>query len=138
MGGAVAAVESSYMKQKLVESNSRRLEAIERGDQVVVGVNRYVETEPSPLGAGEGSILTVPEGVEAGQVAGLQAWRAARDGKAVATALENLKNAARTEQNLMPLTIAAARAGVTTGEWGAALREVFGEYRAPTGVGRAA
>ncbi|HLN09561.1 MAG TPA: protein meaA [Xanthobacteraceae bacterium] len=138
MGGAVAAVESSYMKQKLVESNSRRLEAIERGDQVVVGVNRYVETEPSPLGAGEGSILTVPEGVEAGQVAGLRAWRAARDGKAVATALENLKNAARTEQNLMPLTIAAARAGVTTGEWGAALREVFGEYRAPTGVGRAA
>jgi len=138
MGGAVAAVESSYMKQKLVETNSRRLEAIERGDQVVVGVNRYVETEPSPLGAGEGAILTVPEGVEAGQIARLQAWRAARDGKAVATALENLKSAARTEQNLMPLTIAAARAGVTTGEWGTALREVFGEYRAPTGVGRAA
>jgi (2R)-ethylmalonyl-CoA mutase len=135
MGGAVAAVESSYMKQKLVASNSRRLAAIERGDQVVVGVNRYVETEQSPLVAGEGAILTVPAEVEAEQIARLAAWRSARDGKAVAAALADLKAAARGEQNLMPPTIAAARAGVTTGEWGAALREIFGEYRAPTGVG---
>jgi (2R)-ethylmalonyl-CoA mutase len=138
MGGAVAAVESSYMKQSLVESNSRRLAAIERGDQVVVGVNRYVETEESPLVAAEGVILTVPAEVEAEQIARLSAWRSARDGKVVSAALDDLKAAARGEQNLMPPTIAAARAGVTTGEWGAALREVFGEYRAPTGVGGAA
>jgi (2R)-ethylmalonyl-CoA mutase len=138
MGGAVAAVESSYMKQQLVESNSRRLGAIERGEQVVVGVNRYQESEPSPLATGEGSILTVPAEVEAGQIERLAAWREKRDNKAVAAALTDLKAAARSEQNLMPVTIAAAKAGATTGEWGAALREVFGEYRAPTGVARAA
>ncbi len=138
MGGAVAAVESSYMKQKLVESNTRRLEAIERGEQTVVGVNRFTETEPSPLTTGEGAILTVPEHVEREQVERLKAWRAQRDQKKVAAALDALRRAAQEETNIMPASIAAAKAGVTTGEWGAALREVFGEYRAPTGVGRSA
>ncbi|WP_238121896.1 MULTISPECIES: protein meaA [unclassified Xanthobacter] len=138
MGGAVAAIENSYMKQALVESNTRRLEAIESGDQVVVGVNRWTESEPSPLTTGEGAILTVPEGVEAEQVARLQAWRAARDAKAVAAALADLKSAAQEGRNIMDPSIACAKAGVTTGEWGTCLREVFGEYRAPTGVGRAA
>jgi len=138
MGGAVAAVETSYMKAKLVESNTRRLEGIEAAEHVVVGVNRFTETEPSPLAAGEGAILTVAEEVEAEQIKRLQAWRAARDGKAVAAALKDLRIAARENRNIMPASIAAAKAGVTTGEWGATLRESFGEYRAPTGVGRAA
>src|SRR5262249_4712369 len=138
MGGAIAAVETSYMKSKLVESNTARLEAIERGEQGVVGVNKFIETEPSPLPAGDGAILTVPHEVEAGQIARLNAWRAARDGKAVAAALKELRTAAQGGANIMPASIAAAKAGVTTGEWGACLREAFGEYRAPTGVGRAA
>jgi (2R)-ethylmalonyl-CoA mutase len=138
MGGAVAAVESSYMKSKLVESNTRRLEAIERGEQIVVGVNKFIETEPSPLSTGEGSILTVPHEVEAEQIERLKAWRTARDNKAVAAALKDLRAAAQEGRNVMPASIVAAKAGATTGEWGAALREAFGEYRAPTGVGRAA
>ncbi|NLH82773.1 MAG: protein meaA [Phyllobacteriaceae bacterium] len=138
MGGAVAAVESSYMKQKLVESNTRRLEAIEAGQQTVVGVNRFKETEPSPLTTGEGSILTVPPHIEEQAIERIKAWRASRDEKAVAAALATLRAAAAEGTNIMEPSIAAARAGVTTGEWGATLREVFGEYRAPTGVGRAA
>ncbi len=138
MGGAVAAVESSYMKQKLVESNTRRLEAIEAGASTVVGVNRFKETEPSPLTTGEGSILTVPAHVEAEAIERIKAWRAGRDEKAVASALAALRSAAAEGRNVMEPSIAAAKAGVTTGEWGATLREVFGEYRAPTGVGRAA
>ncbi len=138
MGGAVAAVESSYMKSKLVESNTARLESIERGEQIVVGVNKFTETEASPLGAGDGAILTVPHEVEAEQIERLKAWRAARDSKAVAAALKELRAAAQGGRNVMPASIAAAKAGVTTGEWGAALREAFGEYRAPTGVGRTA
>ncbi|MEJ1160303.1 protein meaA [Prosthecomicrobium sp. N25] len=138
MGGAVAAVESSYMKQKLVESNTKRLEAIEAGDAVVVGVNRFKETEPSPLTGGDGAILTVPEHVEAEAVEGLKAWRAARDEAAALAALAALRSAAAEGRNVMEPSIACAKAGVTTGEWGATLREVFGEYRAPTGVGRAA
>ena len=138
MGGAVAAVESSYMKQKLVESNTKRLEAIERGEQTVVGVNRFTETEPSPLTTGEGAILTVPEHVEKEQVERLKAWRNARDQKKAASALEALRRAASEGQNIMPASVDAAKAGITTGEWGAVLREVFGEYRAPTGVGRSA
>ena len=138
MGGAVAAVESSYMKSKLVESNSARLESIERGEQVVVGVNKFIETEESPLSTGEGSILTVPHEVEAEQIERLNAWRASRDQVAVHAALKELRAAAAEGRNVMPPSIAAAKAGVTTGEWGAALREAFGEYRAPTGVGRAA
>ena len=137
MGGAVAAVESGYMKQQLVESNTARLEAIERGEQVVVGVNRYLETEPSPLTGGIDSIMTVSEDAERDQLERLAAWRAQRDKRAVADALAELKRAATTGGNIMPASIACAKAGVTTGEWGWTLRESFGEYRAPTGVGRA-
>jgi (2R)-ethylmalonyl-CoA mutase len=137
MGGAVAAVESGYMKQQLVESNTARLEAIERGEQVVVGVNHYLETEPSPLTGGIDSIMMVSEDAERGQVEGLNAWRAARDKIAVANTLKELKRAATSGDNIMPASIACAKAGVTTGEWGWTLREAFGEYRAPTGVGSA-
>jgi (2R)-ethylmalonyl-CoA mutase len=138
LGGAIAAVEMGYMKAQLVESNTARLEAIERGEQTVVGVNRFVETEPSPLATGDDAILTVPQEVEAQQIGRLNAWRAARDPVAVAAALADLRAAARDGRNIMPPSIAAAKAGVTTGEWGTALREAFGQYRAPTGVGRAA
>jgi ethylmalonyl-CoA mutase len=137
MGGAVAAVESGYMKQRLVESNTARLEAIERGDQVVVGVNRYLETETSPLTGGIDSIMTVSADAERDQLERLKAWRATRDSAAVAATLKELKRAATTGSNIMPASIACAKAGVTTGEWGWTLREAFGEYRAPTGVGRA-
>jgi ethylmalonyl-CoA mutase len=137
MGGAVAAVDTGYMKQQLVESNTARLEAIERGDQVVVGVNRYLESEPSPLAAAADAILTVSEEAERGQIERLKAWREARDNSAVAAALKDLKRAATGGTNIMPASIACAKAGVTTGEWGWTLREAFGEYRAPTGVGRA-
>ncbi len=136
MGGAVAAVESSYMKQKLVESNSRRLAAIEAGEQVVVGVNRFTEAAPSPLTTGDGAILTVDAKAEAEQVERLAAWRAQRDGKAVAAALDQLKSAAKEGRNIMEPSIACAHAGVTGGEWAGSLREIYGEYRAPTGVGR--
>ncbi len=136
MGGAIAAVP--YMKSKLVESNTRRLEAIESGEQVVIGVNRFTETEVSPLTTGEGSIMVVDPAVEAQQVESLKAWRAARDAKAVDKALADLRAAASEGRNVMEPSIAAAKSGVTTGEWGQVLREVFGEYRAPTGVGRAA
>src|SRR6478752_1586131 len=138
LGGAIAAVEMGYMKAQLVESNTARLEAIERGEQTVVGVNRFIETEPSPLATGDDAILTVPHEVEAQQIARLNAWRAERDAAAVAAALSDLRAAARDGRNIMSPSIAAAKAGVTTGEWGAALREAFGQYRAPTGVGRAA
>ncbi len=138
MGGAVAAVENGYLKSRLVESNTRRLEGIERGEQTVVGVNRFVDAEPSPLLAGESSIMVVPPHVEAEQVTRLRAWRAARDSKAVETALADLRAAAHDGRNIMEPSIVAAKAGVTTGEWGAALRESFGEYRAPTGVSQTA
>ncbi|AMN39639.1 protein meaA [Rhodoplanes sp. Z2-YC6860] len=137
MGGAVAAVESGYMKRQLVDSNTARLEAIERGDQVVVGVNKYLESEPSPLTGGVEAIMTVSEEAEVDQIGRLTAWRAARDAKAVAAALADLKRAAKDGTNIMPASIACAKAGVTTGEWGWTLRESFGEYRAPTGVGQA-
>ncbi len=138
MGGAVAAVDSSYMKRQLVEANSARLAAIEDGEQVVVGVNRWTDSEPSPLAAGEdGGILTVSEHVEEEAVEKVRAWRDARDQAAVETALADLKAAAQEGRNIMEPSIAAAKAGATTGEWGRTLREVFGEYRAPTGVGQA-
>ncbi|HIJ38126.1 MAG TPA: protein meaA [Rhodospirillaceae bacterium] len=138
MGGAVPAVEASYMKQKLVESNSRRLAAIEAGQQIVVGVNKFTDAAPSPLTAGDGSILTVDAKAEAEQIARVQAWRSARDGQAASKALEALKATAQEGRNIMEASIACAHAGVTGGEWAASLREIFGEYRAPTGVGRAA
>lgn len=138
LGGAVAAVEMGYMKQQLVESNTKRLESIESGNSVVVGVNKFTESESSPLTGGVGAILTVPHEVEQEQIARLDAWRASRDGKAVETALTDLRRAAKEGSNVMPASIACAKAGVTTGEWGAVFREVFGEYRAPTGVPKAA
>jgi ethylmalonyl-CoA mutase len=137
LGGAVAAVERGYMKQQLVESNTRRIEAIERGEQTVVGVNRFVESEPSPLAGSAEMIVTVSPQAEAEQIERLAAWRATRDPKAVAAALKELRAAARENRNIMPASVVCAKAGVTTGEWGFALRESFGEYRAPTGVGRA-
>ncbi|MGB3021097.1 MAG: protein meaA [Methyloceanibacter sp.] len=133
LGGAVAAI--NYMKEALIASNATRVEAIEKGEQILVGVNAYTETEPSPLEAGADGILTVPEAVEIEQVANLQNWRLARDEKAVRQALIGLKSAAKEGRNIMEPSIAAAKAGVTTGEWGQILREVFGEYRAPTGLG---
>jgi (2R)-ethylmalonyl-CoA mutase len=139
MGGAVAAIDSSYMKQRLVESNARRLAAIEAGEQVVVGVNRFTDSAPSPLTAGsDGGILTVDPAAETEAIERLQAWRAARNENDVKAALAQLAADARAGDNIMPASIACAHAGVTTGEWGAVLRKSYGEYRAPTGVSRAA
>ncbi|HEY8264412.1 MAG TPA: protein meaA [Methyloceanibacter sp.] len=132
MGGAVAAID--YMKEALIKSNAARVEAIEKGEQILVGVNAYTETEPSPLSASGDGILTVSEAVELEQIANLNAWRQRRDDKAVSAALVSLKSAAAEGRNIMEPSIAAAKAGVTTGEWGQVLREVFGEYRAPTGI----
>ncbi|MGA6968625.1 MAG: protein meaA [Xanthobacteraceae bacterium] len=137
LGGAVAAVEQGYMKRQLVESNTRRLEAIERGEQTVVGVNRFQETEDSPLAGAAETVLTVSPEAEREQIERLQTWRAARDERAVSAALRELRVAASENRNIMPASVACAKAGVTTGEWGFALRERFGEYRAPTGVGKA-
>lgn len=134
-GGPIAAVESGYIKQKLVESNAQRLRAIERGEQVVVGLNRFTETEVSPLTKDlDGAILVVDPAVEAERIAALATWRAERDAHAVSQALVKLEAVARSGENIMGASIVAARAGVTTGEWAATLRGVFGEYRAPTGV----
>jgi (2R)-ethylmalonyl-CoA mutase len=136
MGGAVAAVESGYMKGELVKSNSARIKAIEDGRETVVGVNAFETTEPSPLSGGDGpSILTVPEHVEQEQIERLKAWRKQRDAAVVEAALADLKSAATEGRNIMEPSIACAKAGVTTGEWGQTLRDVFGQYRAPTGVG---
>jgi (2R)-ethylmalonyl-CoA mutase len=134
-GGAVEAVESGYIKQKLVESNAARLRAIEGGDQTVVGVNKYIESAPSPLIEDlDDAILTVDPQVDADQRAALGRWKEERDAAAVEKALADLEQAARNDENMMPVSIAAAHAGVTTGEWAGLLRKVFGEYRAPTGV----
>jgi ethylmalonyl-CoA mutase len=137
-GGAVEAVE--YMKTQLVESHRTRVSAIEHGERKVIGQNVFTEAEPSPLEEAEdGGILTVDPQIEAEQIDSVRRWRDERDADAVAAALEALAAAARDEsQNIMPTTLEAARAGVTTGEWGQTLREVFGEYRAPTGVAGAA
>ena len=134
-GGAVEAVP--YMKAALVDSHRARLARIESGEQVMVGVNRFTETEPSPL-AGGGSVLVVDPAVEQEARDALVQWRAGRDEAAVAGALDELRRVAGSGENVMPATIAAARAGATTGEWAGALREAFGSYRAPTGVGAAA
>ena len=138
MGGAIAAVQAGYMKGRLVESNARRLAAIESGEQIVVGVNKFQSTEPSPLSTGSGAIQVVPEHVGEEAIERLKAWKAQRDEAAVEKALADLASAAREDRNIVEPSIVAAKAGVTTGEWGATLREIFGEYRAPTGVGRAA
>ncbi len=137
MGGAVEAVD--YMKGALVASHRERLRRIETGEQTVVGINRFTQSEPSPLVAsGDGGILVVDPEVEAECGAAVRQWRAQRDQTKVDEALTELARVARNDrENIMPATIAAARAGVTTGEWAHALREAFGEYRAPTGVGEA-
>jgi ethylmalonyl-CoA mutase len=133
-GGTGTQEALEYMKERLVSSNAARVEAIETSEEIRVGVNAYRETEVSPLTAGNGSFMTVDAAAEAEQIARLKAWRAERDNTKVATALAALEAAARGDENLMPVSIACAKAGVTTGEWARALRKVFGEYRAPTGV----
>jgi len=135
MGGAVAAVENGYLKGELVASHARRRARVESGEDVVVGVNRFTETEPSPLTADlDAAIQAVDPQVEERAVTALRAWREQRDAAAVDAALGGLRDAAKTDENLVPATLACARAGVTTGEWAGVLREVFGSYRAPTGV----
>jgi ethylmalonyl-CoA mutase len=134
MGGAVSAVEGGYMKAALVDSNTRRLKGVESGAIPVVGVNKFANGVESPLSAGEGIIQTVDFAVEGAQIERLKAWRAQRNAKEAKAALAELESAAKEGRNVMPASIAAAKAGVTTGEWAAALRGVFGEYRPPTGV----
>ena len=134
MGGAIKSIE--YMKSRLVDSNAERLNKIERNETVVVGVNKFRNGEPSPLTAGEGGIMVVDPAVEQDQINRLAAWRENRDQSAVDAALTMLRNAAKNGDNIMPASIAAAKAGVTTGEWAAQMRAVFGEYRGPTGVSR--
>ncbi|WP_184830464.1 protein meaA [Kribbella solani] len=135
MGGAVAAVESGYLKQALVASHAERRQRIESGEQVVVGVNRFENTEPSPLTADlDTAIQTVDPAAESAALEALQEWHTKRDAAAVDAALAKLQAIAKTAGNLMPATLECARAGVTTGEWAGVLREMYGEYRAPTGV----
>ena len=134
MGGAVEAIE--YMKSRLVESNAARIAGIEAGQTTVVGVNRFTEGEASPLTSGDDSIMVADPAAEADQIARLDAWRSARDEARVQRALAALRRAAAEGLNIMPPSIEAARAGVTTGEWGDVVRAAFGQYRAPTGVTR--
>ncbi len=134
MGGAISSIE--YMKSRLVDSNAERLNRIERNETVVVGVNKFTTGEPSPLMSGDGGIMVVDPAVEEDQISRLNLWRASRDEAAVAKALTDLRKAAAEGQNVMAPSIAAAKAGVTTGEWAAQMRAVFGEYRGPTGVSR--
>jgi len=132
MGGAIGAID--YMKSRLVDSNAARLNRIEAGETVVVGVNKWSEGEPSPLMTGDGGIMVVDAAVEADQIARLETWREERDEVAVKVALAELRAAAAEGRNVMPASIKAAKAGVTTGEWAAQMRNVHGEYRGPTGV----
>ncbi len=136
LGGLLPALEKGWIKERLVAANAERMAAIEAGEITVVGVNAFTETEPSPLSPGEEetTVQTVPEHVEAEQIARLRAFRERRDERAVAEALSELRRAASEGRNIMEPSIACAKAGVTTGEWGQILREVYGEYRAPTGV----
>lgn len=135
MGGAIAAVDTGYMKSELVSSHARRRAAIESGEEIIVGVNKFTTTEPSPLTADlDAAIMVADPRAEEAAKASLEAWKAERDESAVAESLAALAAAAKTDANLMEATLAAARAGATTGEWAGTLREVFGEFRAPTGV----
>jgi (2R)-ethylmalonyl-CoA mutase len=135
MGGAIAAID--YMKGRLVESNADRVNGIERGETVVVGVNKYTQSEPSPLMGEDGGIMVVDPAVEEDQIARLNAWREGRDEDAVQAALAELRAAAKEGRNIMPASIAAAKAGATTGEWAGEMRVAHGEYRGPTGVSKA-
>ena len=132
MGGAIAAI--GYMKNRLVESHSERISSIENGETAVVGVNLHVDGEASPLAAGDNSFLVPDSSAEADQIERLEGWRRSRDSKAHAAAMRSLRAAAASGANIMPPSIEAARAGVTTGEWGDVMRSVFGEFRGPTGV----
>ena len=132
MGGAIGAID--YMKARLVDSNAERLNRIEGGETIVVGVNKWQQGEPSPLMTGDGGIMVVDPAVEQEQIDRLNAWRAERDDAAVQAALTGLREAAAMNENIMPASIACAKAGVTTGEWAAQMRAVHGEYRGPTGV----
>ncbi len=134
MGGAVQSIE--YMKSRLVDANATRIGRIETGETTIVGVNRWVEGEPSPLTSGDGSIMVADKGAEADQIARLNAWKETRDETAVQSALNALRAAAKSGENLMGPSITAARAGATTGEWGDVVRTAFGQYRAPTGVSK--
>ena len=135
MGGAIAAVEAGYMKSAMVASHAERRRRIEAGEDIVVGVNTFTTTEPNPLLADiDGAIMTVDHVVEQQAVDAVRQWRASRDQGAFDEAMQGLRGACSTDANLMAATVACAKAGVTTGEWAGALREVFGEYRAPTGV----
>ncbi|MER7299038.1 protein meaA [Nocardioides sp. NPDC127514] len=135
MGGAIAAVDTGYMKSELVSSHARRRAAIESGEEIIVGVNKFTTTEPSPLTADlDAAIMVADPRAEEAAKASLEAWKAERDEAAVSEALAALAAAAKTDANLMSATLEAARAGATTGEWAGTLREVFGEFRAPTGV----
>ena len=135
MGGAVAAID--YMKSRLVEANAERVGKIERGETTVVGVNKFTQTEDSPLTAGDGGIMVVDPAVEAEQIESLVKWRAERNKDDTEAALKGLREAAKEGRNIMGPSIDCAKAGVTTGEWGAVMRDVFGEFRAPTGVSKA-
>ncbi|MGC6527649.1 MAG: methylmalonyl-CoA mutase family protein [Paracoccaceae bacterium] len=135
MGGAISAIE--YMKSRLVDSNADRLNKIEKNETVVVGVNKFTTGEPSPLTSGDGGIMVVDPAVEKDQIDRLNQWRSERDQSEVDAALAALRDAAAKGQNVMEPSIRAAKAGVTTGEWAAQMRAVFGEYRGPTGVSRA-
>jgi (2R)-ethylmalonyl-CoA mutase len=134
MGGAVAGIENSYLKQELVNSNKERIQNINDGEQIVVGVNKFIETENSPLTANDSGIESVDSGVEAEQIKALNEWRKNRDQSLVDKSLANLKLAAESDTNIMHASVEAAKAGVTTGEWTNVMREVFGEFRAPTGI----
>ena len=134
IGGAVIGIENSYLKQQLVNSNKERIQNINDGKQVVVGVNKYTETESSPLTANDSGIESIDSSVEAEQIKSLNEWRDARDNNAVKEALHKLKAAAETDQNIMEASIYAAKVGVTTGEWTNTLRDIYGEFRAPTGI----
>ncbi len=134
MGGAIETID--YMKSRLVDSNAERLNRIERNETIVVGVNKFTNGEPSPLTAGDGGIMVVDPAVEQEQINRLNDWRSTRDAEAVAKALADLRAAAKAGKNVMEPSIRAAKAGVTTGEWAAEMRAVFGEYRGPTGVSR--
>nr|WP_225958027.1 protein meaA [Amycolatopsis lexingtonensis] len=139
LGGAVAAVESGYMKSQLVTSLAEYRRGMENGERILVGVNKFETTEPSPLQAeGAKAIETIDPAVEKAAVTAIEEWRTGRDNEAVERSLAALKERAQTTENLFEATVDCARAGVTTGEWAGALREVFGEYRAPTGVSAAA
>ncbi|HEY6579072.1 MAG TPA: protein meaA [Rhizomicrobium sp.] len=134
LGGAANQAALEYMKERLVRSNAARLEAIETGEEIRIGVNAHADSEASPLTAGSGHFMVVDESAEREQIGRLHAWRASRDANAAGSALAELARVARSEENLVPASIGCARAGVTTGEWAETLRRVFGEYRAPTGV----